>query len=672
MIKFVYTLLVLMYSFSLTAQETVEMQSMLEATAESTDQEQENDQFTLHLQFLQNHPYAVSSINEEQLLSLLLTPVQVNSFLHYRTVFGPFLNKYELQAIPYWDINTIRRVLPYLHFGKDAGEETNLKNLFVNGRHQLLVRSSSLLEKANGFISDSLSQKDYAGSPLRLFYRYTYQFKQQLWWGITGEKDAGEKFGDFTGFHLFLKRNGILRTIAVGDYVLNIGQGLMLCQGLAFGKTSEVVNVFKQGNLVQPYRSAGEWNFQRGAAVQLQYKKIQATFFGSYRKLSANVIGQNGDQTAFSSFTETGYHRTETELQDKNKLVQQSYGGVLQYSNRQFRLGIAMVNYHFSLPWQPNPAPYNLYAIRGTNWYNAGIHYSYSIRNFFLYGEAAWCATGKAIIQGSIISLHPRFDLSVVYRHFEPGYQAPYARSFSENSSVTNETGFYTGFRFTPYYGWQIQVYTDFFRFPWLRFRADAPGEGSEYLLQVTWVKRKKWEISVRYRQSEKPENQSGTVLNSIVPVYTSNVRMHVERIINRQLTFTARGDKAWFSKGSESKQGWSFFADVKYQFSKPSIALAARGQHFNTDGYDTRIYSYERDLLYAFSIPALYDKGWRYYCQLQGKLPRFRIIRPISMQCWLRWSRTLYTNRESIGSGTDEILGNRRSEWKCQFMVTW
>jgi hypothetical protein len=44
----------------------------------------------------------------------VLTPLQISNLLSYRKLFGKLISIYELQAIPGWDVNTIRRLKPYI------------------------------------------------------------------------------------------------------------------------------------------------------------------------------------------------------------------------------------------------------------------------------------------------------------------------------------------------------------------------------------------------------------------------------------------------------------------------------------------------------------------------------------------------------------------------------
>jgi hypothetical protein len=82
--------------------------------------------------------------------------------------------------------------------------------------------------------------------------------------------------------------------------------------------------------------------------------------------------------------------------------------------------------------------------------------------------------------------------------------------------------------------------------------------------------------------------------------------------------------------------------------------------QYFETDGYNSRLYAYENDVLYSYSIPAFFDKGYRYYVTLNYDLTK-------KLSFWFRWAQTIYLEKDLIGSGLDEINRNKKSEVKLQ-----
>ncbi len=114
-----------------------------------------------------------------------------------------------------------------------------------------------------------------------------------------------------------------------------------------------------------------------------------------------------------------------------------------------------------------------------------------------------------------------------------------------------------------------------------------------------------------------------------------------------------------WYNKNSENKEsGFLTFMDFIYKPMLANYSGVLRLQYFETDSYDSRIYAYENDVLYSYSIPAFSDKGFRYYLTLNYDLTK-------KLSFWLRWAQTIYKDKNSIGSGLDEIEGNKRSELK-------
>ena len=88
--------------------------------------------------------------------------------------------------------------------------------------------------------------------------------------------------------------------------------------------------------------------------------------------------------------------------------------------------------------------------------------------------------------------------------------------------------------------------------------------------------------------------------------------------------------------------------------------AASIRLQYFATDGYNTRMYAYENDVLYSSAVPVFYDRGFRYYCNFSYDLSK-------KLTGWARWAQTIYFNKQLIGSGLDQINGNQRTEIKLQ-----
>jgi hypothetical protein len=226
-----------------------------------------------------------------------------------------------------------------------------------------------------------------------------------------------------------------------------------------------------------------------------------------------------------------------------------------------------------------------------------------------------------------------------------------------------NETGTYAGIIIRPAKGWTFNAYADFFKFPWLRFRADAPEAGRDYLIQADYQPDKQSQVYVLYRSRAKPLNEGGGVTNYPLKRLKQNFRVHAVKQINPAFTIKARTEMLWYDrKEKDAEEGFLAYIEGTYKFRKWQSNL--RLQYFETNGYNSRIYAYENDVLYGFSIPAFFNKGFRYYFNFNYDISK-------RLTCWLRWAQTIYRDMESVGSGLDEIEGNKRTEVKVQLLLS-
>ncbi|MBA3675353.1 MAG: helix-hairpin-helix domain-containing protein [Chitinophagaceae bacterium] len=685
-IKVLFVCFLLQYFYSAKAQETpttppiISEQQLENLTENSEDVETEDDSYLQEMQHFLDDPVNLNNANESDLKELkILTALQIQNLISYRNLFGNFINIYELQAIPGWNVSMIRKILPYITVTDKESLLTSLSNRLKNGENTILVRVTQVLEKSKGYLLDSSTAKSfYPGSPQKLFLRYKYAFKNLLQYGITAEKDAGEQFFkgaqksgfDFYSAHFFVRNTGLIKSLALGDFQVNMGQGLTQWMGLAFKKSSDVLNIKRQAEVLRPYNSAGEIYFHRGAGITLIKKFLEVTAFVSYRKVDANFIVDTLNNEDFvSSLQTSGYHRTVNEVADKNSQRQITFGGNMSFNKNRFHAGVNGVHYNFKYPINKSDGLYNKYALSGNSWGNYSIHYSYTFKNIHFFGEAATTEKlDKAFINGLLINTDARVDMSFLYRKISRGYQSLYTNAFTESTFPTNESGFYAGISINPTDVWRVDAYADLYSFPWLRYRVDAPTTGNDYLLQVTYKPNKQTEIYSRYRSEKKAinYNPNGFVLNPVIIKPKQNWRTQLIYKVNAAFTFRTRIEIQWYDKrGNTPEQGFLTYADVIFKPLQKPYSGNIRLQYFETDSYNSRVYAYENDVLYSFSIPVYYDKGYRYYLNLNYDVSR-------KWAFWLRFAQTIYPDKKTIGSGLDEIKGNKKTELKLQSIINF
>ena len=399
--------------------------------------------------------------------------------------------------------------------------------------------------------------------------------------------------------------------MAIGDFTVNMGQGLIQWQSLAFEKSPEVMAIKRQAPVLVPYRSAGEFYFNRGIGITLQAGKLETTLFASYKKISGNMVKDT--PVHFTSMLTSGYYRTSSEIADRNRIALTSFGGNISYQLSSLKLGFNTVLHHFDIPLQKRDEPYNLYAISGKKIFNSSIDYSYTYKNLHLFGEFASDQNfHKAFVNGALISVDPKVDLSIFYRNIQKQYKSLFGNAFTENTTPVNEKGIYAGVLIRPTPGWQLNAYADVFHFPWIKYLVNAPTRGYDYLAQLNYQPNKRFGVYVRFRNQNKPTDSSGNgMIYFPQNQMKQNFRIHLFQQLTTKFSVNSRAEVIWFNHQlKSSEQGFLSYVEGRYDWKRFSANL--RLQYFETNGYDSRVYVYESDVLYSYSIPAFYDKGFR------------------------------------------------------------
>lgn len=628
---------------------------------------------------LNAHPIDLNKATKSQLSALyLLSNQQIEALLQHRDAVGGFQSIYELQAIETLDLKLIKQILPFVTVQNNAFSGDNLKSSLRESSQYLILRHARVLEQKKGF--SPLQGREtvrYLGTPGSLFMRYKLFHAKDISAGFTLEKDDGERLGfdkrqkkliaDFSSIHVFLQNKGRWKNIALGDYSLQLGQGLVQAAGFYLGKGAEtILNVRRNSLGIRPYSSVIEQNFLRGAAATYQLGGFELTAFGSKTNRSANkVLDKATNQFIVTSLDTDGYHRTQSELDDKNVLTEQTVGGSIKWKNRNqnFEMEINGQETNFSLPYIRTPRSYNTHEFKGSNHHILSHAYSYIGTGINIFGETARSKSGGlGMVHGGIVSLGKKSDLSLSYRRYDRNFHSFYANGFGEGSRNINEKGLYIGYKFNPNRQWIYTASADFFKFPEQKFGVSQPSQGFEFLQRIGYKPTKTTEWFLQYREQHKQQDitiDKNKVLGNEIK---RNLIAHYEKEPNSNwlysTTLQATNYKIDYAKAT---YGIALIQNATYKTMR--WRLNGRLAYFNAKAFDNRIYAYEQDVLYAFSFPAYYGHGLRHYLLVTYKANR-------NFDYQLRWSRTDLFNEKTIGSSLDEINKPHRSELKMQ--VRW
>ncbi|HNQ11733.1 MAG TPA: helix-hairpin-helix domain-containing protein [Bacteroidia bacterium] len=654
----------------------------LENVAEQLGEDADLSELIRYRQLTLANKLNINKAEAEDLTPLyLLSDIQIGNLILHRSKHGKLLALEELQSIEGFDLQTIEALLPYVSVNESDFFIEHWSDIWRRGKHQFTLRYEQVLEDKQGYIlhrEDETGEKGYLGDASKLYARYRFTLGRKLSYGITAEKDPGEEFFagtqsqgfDFYSAHVFVRDISFVKSIALGDYQASYGQGLVLWSALAFGKGSDLSSIKRNPMGIAPYTSVNEALFRRGAAASIQKGKWSLDVLYSNKNWDANVIASDTseatDELFVSSLGEDGYHRTKSEIEDKDAIQEQMLASHLAFRNKRFTAGFTIAQHVFDGKLNPGSQLYNIDYFRGDELLNYSVDYNYVFKNINLFGELAQNKKGSiAYTGGALISLGQYINWVLLYRNIDMAYNSFLVNSIRESSNG-GESGILNGITIKPSSQWQLSAYFDMFQFPWLRYQVNAPSIGYEYLFQIDYKPSRKVLLYARIKEQDKKANSSDDEDESIdylVSEKSSQLRLHASYQVHPNFSLKTRMERIRYQKESKDENGYVFYQDFSYEKLGSPFSLTLRYALFDSPSYDSRVYAYENDVPGAYSIPAYYHKGARYYA-----LVKYRIRKGMSI--WGRYSVFNYFNRDLIGSGNEAIDGNIKSDIKAVLRI--
>ncbi|MDZ4756873.1 MAG: hypothetical protein SGJ10_01870 [Bacteroidota bacterium] len=658
-----------------------QQQQLIERLTENQSTNADVNEWTEQLRQFAQNKIELNHCTRQQLEQLgLLSDVQINNFLQHRVKFGNLISILELQVIPGFAVATIKSIQPFVMVQKDwLPQGGNWKSILSSGSHQLNWLNQMQPEQNEGqrrrVVGDTIGRSYYPGSPLHSVFRYRYSYSDKISISYLGEKDAGEQFGrginkqgfDFNSGHIMIGGFKHLQKWVIGDFNITLGQGLTIGSGLAFGKSAMVLNLKRNYSGIRPYRSVNENEFMRGTAITLKYGNWWVTAFAARQHLdgSANQDTFASDEGSIAGLVSTGFHRTASELAGKDILLRNAAGGNLTYKTNNFQIGLNICYINYGQAFVPQKKPYNLYKFQGTNNLKFGTDYRYTRRNYTFFGELSMNQNGA--LSGYhvfLISLTNKLDAAIMMRHYAKDYQPLLSNAIGENTNNENEQGLYTGWIYKLGRGFTLNSYIDFYRYPWITYTADVPNSyGMDHLSQLDYQVSKKISMYIRYKYKMGQLNaNTGSAFSELEQQGKENFRFNLSMTTLGQIELHSRVEASLYTHTNQSNEkGVIAYQDIEKRWRKLQVTL--RVAFFNTPGYNSRIYAYENELPFAYSIIPFYATGTRYYIMARWHHSK-------NFDIYARLAQTYYSDQTDIGSGLDLIKSNHKTDAKM--MLSW
>jgi hypothetical protein len=601
---------------------------------------------------LAENPVKLNSSGEDEISRLFfLSDFQVKALADYAHSSGRIISVYELVNIPGFDKETAEMMIPFI----TLDNKVNMNSDSVRWRNTSITNLS--IKSGN---DDTTS----LGSPWKMLTKYKFT-AGGFSGGFTVEKDPGEKFfsgnpplPDFLSAHIAYNGSGLIRRLIVGDYSARFGQGTNINTGIRTGLSLTAPGYMSASDEIKPYTSTDENNFFRGVAAEFSVKNLELSLFYSKNYSDATLGSSSGSSKDYiDNFYLAGIHNTSTLLLKKDAISELVYGINLSYNFNNVRIGLVWSEDRFSLPVNPTGHdPENIFDFEGDRNNLYTIYYNSLIKRILLYGEFSTNEYKKyAFVQGLSFRPSDRLTINFLFRNYNAGYISFHGRGPGSGSATGNEQGILGNFTFEAAKHLFISGGCDIQHFPWLKYRCSAPSWGMRQEIRVRFLPAEKLtiEASYNYRFSmvDNPETNGIPEQKQII---TKSLKGSVRYSLYDNLTLGTRID--YKIADPSGNRGMLFLEDINYRFRSIPVSFWLRYCIFGTDDYESRLYTWENDLLYSFSIPALYGKGSRAYLMTGWK---------ITDKVELRFKYAITTKTEDAGKV------NYTEEFRIQVKVT-
>ena len=571
------------------------------------------EQLQTDLYALHETPIDLNNTSEEELSQLVfLSPQQIDDILMYADNH-PFESLYELRMINSLADYEIRNLVPFVRVGASAdNNKVYAREVFAHAKHEIIAR----VDARN--IENTPTNSD----PMYVQTQYRFDYQRKVIFGAQLRRPAGGQAQDLE-YGAYVQLRDIsphLHSIVGGNFQASFGQGLVFAPAFRSGKSAYVASVGQTTEGLRYYSSADGAGLH-GAGATLRWNWGKATRLDVSALYSMKRANDSIWQHVIGANLTLRHQRLQVELTAAQNIWSDS---IHPYRN----------------------AAYNAHYYRGRHQAVVGASARYNYGWFDAFAEVAASENqkwGAGVLAGSRFYPTDGVTLVALYRYYSPWFDNALGYGFSESSRMGDENGGYIGWDINRWKGWRINGYADIFYFSGVKYGIPQAGTiGFDVMAEAGWgreVKGERFEVRGRLRARKKGLSylysaRGAFDWNSGPWSLRTTLDFNHSPLANNHLPY-----------------GVSIAQDVEYTFRAP-LSLKGRVQFFDARDWNNRIYLYEHDVLYAYSVPATYGLGGRAYVCL-----RWKIIPQLAL--YLRVSETVYqrqwaTNHSRAMTRTD------------------
>lgn len=518
-----------------------------------------------------------------------------------------------------------------------------------------IARNQSLIQERRGF-----TQGKYQGSELGIYQKLNLNYSEFELYTIT-DKDAGERnINDFTS--ISVKYDNENYKVILGDYNLSFGLGNMYDQSFLSLKNTDFINTSTEyGYGAEMNRSTLENNFFRGIYAECYI--LEGFRLSSFYSKFSRAATFNKETNNISSIYNSGYYRTETEIEKKSTLQEQLIGTNFEFNIGNFSLGVlsTYIDYSNEIYSSSNST------FLGKEGFLNSLYGSYNTEGESLQFEFGQDARGYMSFRTNYLSqISNNISFLTDIRYADPDYRAPYASNFGEQSFVANEKGILAGLIYNDKKIY-LSLFSDLYSTKRTTFTTNQPVRGIQFFTDFRF-KFSRTDYGIRFNYERKSDSYTSELHNTKLtfPHDKINARFDVNTNLGHGLKLRARTDITFkLNDLSEAEVGNLYLLELKKRDNSLNIYYGISYISFNTTSFESAIYGFQYQVPGLAYVYPFYQKG--------NNVSLFLKYEPYeSIDIWIRFNHLYKNNNENIGSGYEEIVGNERTQliFQLQYML--
>ena len=176
------------------------IEDLIENIARNSDDELDYTTLFNDLSYFLENPLNLNTASVDELERLhFLTDFQIMSLKKYISENGELLTIYELPLVYGYNEEIARLIGPFVTVESAASRQGKIEpsGFLKQTDNQLFIRTTRIFQEQKGYadVPDSIINQNpndyYPGSQFKLYTRYSFEYKDRIRAGYTGEKDAG-------------------------------------------------------------------------------------------------------------------------------------------------------------------------------------------------------------------------------------------------------------------------------------------------------------------------------------------------------------------------------------------------------------------------------------------------------------------------------------------------